>query len=110
MKYLIILLAISNAYAQDIFDFPNPVNNLFKDTGVKQEKKNGKTTFSFFKNKKKGKYTINCFSGNGQPIEKYSNIEAGKVESLVFYYDLYTLDKKIIRVPSDKCFIEENLN
>lgn len=109
MKILILLLMISNTYAQDMFNLPNPVKNLFKDSGVRQNNKNGKTSFSFFKNKRKGKYKIFCYAENGTPIARFSNIDAVKVESLVFYYDIYLAEGKMIRVPASKCFLEENL-
>ena len=101
-KMLLSLFFVSysyNLYAQNLPSF-NEIEKTYKK--AIQSDKAG--TYRFLNKKKDGEFLLFCYQ-DGKKIERYFNLKLKSFESKFLYYDVVTVDNRVIRVPNT-CFIE----
>jgi hypothetical protein len=96
---LFIIIYSFNSYAQDLPSFTE-IEKTYKN--VIQSDKAG--SYRFLNKKKDGEFLLFCYQ-DGKKIDRYFNLKLKSFESKFLYYDVVTIDNRVIRVPNT-CFIE----
>lgn len=92
-------LFFSNANAQQLPSFKQ-IEQLYNKSANTEEGKK----YRFLNKKKDGEFLLFCYQ-NGKVLERYNGLKLKSFESKFLFYDVVTVDGRIIRVPNT-CFIE----
>ena len=104
---IMIILIISPAYAQKEMDFTDYVQSWFKKRNKNAQKGKKFSLITKPGEKNNGDFKLFCWLGNGQKNPKFYDLSIKYFVIGLTTYDVRTSKNKIITVPIDNCFIEE---